>query len=274
MEWMMGNLFLKALVLCGILFWIARHEADFEFKKVVLVTCGIALGDLALEAFIFPKLAVFPFVVSALLGYLILLAFVTFMVVRFCWVRPGKGVLVAFLFIVFGMGVNLIGVLVAKKFGPSSERARTTEMGQNSEESSQILRDIMGMPLSREVRTAETENAGPVAETPRTDTMATLLSGAEAADGVPQGKTEPEPPEEELPAFARTPEWQAAQAKIKVSAVLMEQDGSNVAIVNGNVLGIGDTLTIEMKKKLYRFKLAEITTDWVAWDPLGEMDAN
>ena len=77
-----------------------------------------------------------------------------------------------------------------------------------------------------------------------------------------------------MPAFARTPEWQAAQAKIKVSAVLVERDGSNTAIVNGEVLGIGDVLTVEVKKKLYRFKMAEITTDWVAWDPSGETDAD
>jgi hypothetical protein len=81
-------------------------------------------------------------------------------------------------------------------------------------------------------------------------------------------------PSDELPAFARTPEWQAAQAKIKVSAVLVERDGSNTAIVNGEVLGIGDVLTVEVKKKLYRFLMAELTTDWVAWDPLGETDAD
>lgn len=161
MELMIGGIFLKALVLCGILFLVARHEADFKFKKVVWVTCGITFGSFAMAESVKP--------------------------------------------------------------------------------------------------------------------MPDLTNANVEAPRLPQELVEPLPPEkplDELPAFARTPEWQAAQAKIKVSAVLVERDGSNTAIVNGEVLGIGDILTVEVNQKLYRFKMAEITTDWVAWDPMGETDSD
>jgi hypothetical protein len=45
-------------------------------------------------------------------------------------------------------------------------------------------------------------------------------------------------------------------------------------MVNGQVLGVGDVLTVEIKNKLYRFKMADITTDWVAWDPLEDTDSD
>jgi len=161
MELMIGGIFLKALVFCGILFFVARHETAFDFSKLVLVACGITLGSFA------------------------------------------------------------------------------------------MAEDVKPIP--------------------------TPTNANEEATLPPQEPTEllpPEQPLDELPAFARTPEWQAAQAKIKVSAVLVERDGSNTAIVNGEVLGIGDILTVEVKRKLYRFKMAEITTDWVAWDPMGGTDAD
>jgi hypothetical protein len=165
MELMIGEIFLKALVLCGILFLVARCETSSGFRKLVLVACAITLGSFATEVFLPPALA----------------------------------------------NGDVEGALTSPAVPPQEESVE---------------------PLP------------------------------------------PEQPADELPAFARTPEWQAAQAKIKVSAVLVERDGSNTAIVNGEVLGIGDILTVEVKRKLYRFKMAELTTDWVAWDPLGETDAD
>lgn len=160
MDLMIDGIFLKALVFCGIFFFVARRETACDFSKLVLVACGITLGSVAM----------------------------------------------------------------AEDVKPTPNPTNTNEEAT--------------LPLQE-----------------------------------PSGLLPPEQPVDELPAFARTPEWQAAQAKIKVSAVLVERDGSNTAIVNGEVLGIGDILTVEVKRKLYRFKMAEITTDWVAWDPMGETDS-
>lgn len=281
MELMVGEIFLKALVLCGILFFIARHEADFEFRKLVLVTCGITLGNFALEAFLAPALAEFmPFLASTAVTFLLAIAFVTFMLVRFCWVRLWKGIVVTIIFMAFSVGLSMAGAMLAAKLNQSIEEAGGPVMEQNNKEALAMFQEMVEQSSSEMMRQATVESGMPMPDLTNANVQAPphAVPPQETPVELPrQEPVEPSPPEQpldELPAFARTPEWQAAQAKIKVSAVLVERDGSNTAIVNGEVLGIGDVLTVEVKRKLYRFRMAEITTDWVAWDPLGETDAD
>ena len=283
MELMIGEIILKAAVLGAVLFLIARREADFEFSKLVLVTCGITLGSFAMEAFLAPALADYvPFFVSTALTLLLATVFVTFMVVRFCWVRLWKGIVVAVVFMGFSVGLSVAAAIVVANINKSVEKAGGSVMEQNNKEAVQMFQEMMDMSSSQMMQQAVNEGMKPLPDLPGVD-----AKGALPLPVVPPQEKSPEPlPREpvalpppaqstnELPAFARTPEWQAAQAKIKVSAVLVERDGSNTAIVNGEVLGIGDVLTVEVKKKLYRFKMAELTTDWVAWDPMGETDVD
>ena len=288
MELMIGEIFLKALVLCGFLFLLARHEADFEFKKVVFVTCGITLGNLALEAFLAPHLKTLlaptfeypvPDIVSGAVSLLFAVAFTTFMVVRFCWVRLLKGILVTILFMAFSIGLSMAGAFVAAKINESVEQAGGSKMEEANKEAVQMFQEMMDQSSAEMMRQARVESGLPVPDAAGASDgdvpppPAPIMPPAENPAELPKVvEAPPSRPVDELPAFARTPEWQAAQAKIKVSAVLVERDGSNSAIVNGDVLGIGDILTVEVKKKLYRFKMAEITTDWVAWDPVGEAE--
>jgi len=288
MEWMIGEIFLKALVLCGILFLVARHEADFDFKKVALVTCGITLGILAVEAFVDPRIkellasrfeSPLPEIVSGSVTLLLATAFTVFMVVRFCWVGIWKGILVAIVYIAFSIGLSVAGAYVVAKINQSVEEAGGSKMEEANKEALQMFQEMMDQSSAEMMRQAQVESGMPMPAVPGTNAGVTHVpppsepvSPAENSAPPPPAVEPPPPRIDELPAFARTPEWQAAQAKIKVSAVLVERDGSNVAIVNGDVLGIGDVLTVEVKKKLYLFKMAEITTDWVAWDPVSEAE--
>jgi len=275
MELMIGEIILKALVLCGILFLVARREADFEFSKLVLVTCGITLGSFALEAFLVPALASYmPFFASVAMTFLLAASFVTFMVVRFCWVRLWKGILVTILFMGFSVGLSVAGMIVMAKINQSVEKAGGSVMEQNNKEAIQMFQEMLAVSSSQMMGQAMAEGVKPIPYLAHADAEGPLPLPAMSTQEKPVEPPPLERPIDELPAFARTPEWQAAQAKIKVSAVLVERDGRNTAIVNGEVLGIGDILTVEVKRKLYRFKMAELTTDWVAWDPLGDADAD
>ena len=277
MELMVAEIFLKAFVLCGILFLVARHEADFAFNKVVLVTCGITLGLFAMEAFLAPALAGYmPPVASAAVTILVGASFVAFMVVRFCWVRVWKGIIITILFMAFSIGLSVAGAMVMAKINKSVEEAGGSVIEKNNKEALQMFQEMMSVSSSQMMKQAAAEGMNPLPEPVAALPGPSAPPEAEPAElpaEEPVAAPSPERPRTELPEFARTPEWQAAQAKIKVSAVLLERDGSNVAIVNGDVLGIGDVLTVEVRRKLYRFKMAEITTDWVAWDPLEETDA-
>lgn len=293
---MIGEILLKALVLCGLLYLFARHEADFEFRKVALVTCGITLGDFALEAFLTPSLAFYmPTIAAAAVTFLFAIVFVTFMVVRFCWVRLWKGLVVTILFMAFNVGLSMAAAYAVARINQSVEAAGGPVMEKNNKEALAMFQEMTAQSSAELARQADAESRSFAADAAREQGGHVPLQPpapaptpavpqpqiAAPADEAPVEAPSPEPveppaeqPLDELPAWARTPEWQAAQAKIKVSAVLVERDGKNTAIVNGEVLGIGDVLTVEVKKKLYRFKMAEITTDWVAWDPMGETAAD
>lgn len=290
MELMIGEILLKALVLCGLLYLFARHEADFEFRKVALVTCGITLGDFALEAFVTPSLAFYmPTIAAAAVTFLFAIVFVAFMVVRFCWVRLWKGVVITILFMAFNVGLSMAAAYAVARINQSVEAAGGPVMEKNNKEALAMFQEMTAQSSAELARQADAESSSFAAEAAREQGGHVPLQAptvpqpqvAASADEAPVEELSPEPveppaeqPLDELPAWARTPEWQAAQAKIKVSAVLVERDGKNTAIVNGEVLGIGDVLTVEVKKTLYRFKMAEITTDWVAWDPMGETGAD
>ena len=49
----MFDIFSNAFVLCGLLFLVARHEADFEFSKVAIVSAVISLGNTLLPGLLF-----------------------------------------------------------------------------------------------------------------------------------------------------------------------------------------------------------------------------
>jgi hypothetical protein len=269
-----GGIFLKALVLCGILFLVARHEADFEFNKVVWVTCGITLGNFALEAFLAPALIKYmPFLVVAAVTFVIAAAFVTFMVVRFCWVRFWKGIIIAILFMGFSAGLSLAGVIVTAKISQSVEETGGAKIEQNHKEALEIFREMIATSSSQMIGQAKIDGGKLSPDLASPDTKGSMKPSAASSQAQAIASSAPGKPAEQLPAFANTPEWQEARAKIEVSAVLVEGD-RYTAMVNGKVLGVGDVLTVEVKKKSYQFKMAEITTDWVAWDPLGETNSD
>lgn len=275
MELMIGGIFLRALVLCGILFLVARHEADFAFSKVVLVTCGITLGSFAMEALLAPALAEYmPLLAVAAVTFLVEAAFVTFMMVRFCWVRLWKGIAITLLFMGLRVGLNLAGAIVMAKINPSHEKAGGAKIEKNKEESLQMFQEMMATSSSQMMQQTKAEGMKPLSDPVTPNEQGAMTRPSMSSPAEPVAPPVAEPPADELPAFANTPEWQMAQAKIKVSAVLVEREGRNTAIVNGKVLGVGDVLTVEVRQKSYRFKMAEITTEWVAWDPLEETDSD
>ena len=213
MELMIGQIFLKAVVLCGILYLVARREADFQFSKLVLVTCGITLGSFALEAFLAPSLANYmPFFASAAVTFLLAVAFVTFMVVRFCWVRLWKGVIVTVLFMGFSIGLNVAGAIVMAKIHQSVEMAGGSVMEQNNKEALQMFREMMATSSSQMAEQAKAEGAKPMPELANGEGASLLpavLPQEESVEPPPRVSVNPPPPKppvDELPAFARTPE--------------------------------------------------------------------
>jgi len=114
--------FIRAGVLTGLLYWLARDEADFEFSKVLLVVSLIGLAAFVMDMiFLMSMLGLVtdssPLVeISPFMGLLIRMGlrvgigfgFVLFVVVKFCWVPLKKAVLVTILFFIFS-GLLIFG---------------------------------------------------------------------------------------------------------------------------------------------------------------------
>lgn len=90
---------IEALVLCGLLYLIARHEADFNFGKLFVVSAVIVFVALMFEVWMKPKIGWFVLLFDA--------GFVLFMLTQYCWVSVPKGLIVTVIFmlvqVVFAM---------------------------------------------------------------------------------------------------------------------------------------------------------------------------
>jgi len=78
--------FVKAFVLLILVYVVARGEADYDFRKVAMVTAGIVLGCVVIEGLLFSRIGLFVLLPMA--------AFIVFMVMKFCWVRFWKSLLI------------------------------------------------------------------------------------------------------------------------------------------------------------------------------------
>ena len=92
------EVFIKAFLLLILLYIVARDEADFEFRKVTMVTAGIVLGAVILDAVLTRFVGIFTLIP--------IIAFVVFMVMKFCWVRFWRSLLVVIPFLILNIMIS------------------------------------------------------------------------------------------------------------------------------------------------------------------------
>jgi hypothetical protein len=98
-EFMIGDVFLNAAILCAILYLVAKHEADYSFAKVAMVTAVTGLGAFLIQIFLFDMIGWYT------IGLVFLLT--AAMIMTFCWVRLWKTVIVVTLFCAFHFGIQI-----------------------------------------------------------------------------------------------------------------------------------------------------------------------
>ena len=119
-EFMIGDAFLNAAILCAILYLVAKHEADYSFAKVAMVTAVTGLGAFLIQLFLFDMIGWFT------IGLVFLLT--AAMIMTFCWVRLWKTVIVVTLFCLFHVGIEIGVDGVQEHFFPDdSEGADSTQ---------------------------------------------------------------------------------------------------------------------------------------------------
>lgn len=257
MSFLIAEIFLKAAVLSLILYAFARHEADYSFQKVAMVTAGIALGGFWLEHFI-------PFflgrVASAwlsaewiwILGWVCALAiltlFVAFMVKTFCWVSSRRAVGVALVYIVFCIVFALATRKVKAAFegegDPAARKADAARVQSDLKAAMQFQEESFNLAAPAPVAAPEPVSPLPVAVP------------AETVMPIPTNSMTPAEPE---------PDVEGARKKLKISGIIRNAQGRPLALVNQQPIEEGETLGIEHAGHQFQWRLDAIRDGRAVW---------
>lgn len=278
------EVFIKAFLLLILLYIVARDEADFEFRKVTMVTAGIVLGAVILDA-----------TLTRMIGLLTLIpiaAFIVFMVMQFCWVRFWRSLLVAIPFLILNVMISTAvtgfnqkaDAAIARGLqGPVSEEDMkiALSMYQDGGRTNEFIaaalarknepppmKNTIDHILLQTVLNFFSSNKPP---------FKPVLAGKAAGLPPPRGGA-PKPGEPEIKTFrpeihigkqaAAAPEWQAAAKKIGLRGTLIGKDGVRVAIVNDQMFKENECIQVEHKKMIYRWRVRFIRDGGISWEPV------
>jgi len=281
MELMIAEILIKAAVLAGILYFIAKDEADFDFQKVAMVVAGITLGTFCIDTvFLFSMFGLFaeesPFLGLILrigLRFAANFVFVLIMIVKFCWVSVKKGILATILFFVFNsilvFGVQFTMAALSRSVDEAGGSLMDRQMSETLE-AAQMAKEMLGFSSDELSRQAEVE-------------------GRQYADGVALGPVDgplaapgeeaPEPEEPEFSVFKmettdkkddRPRGLRGSTDELMVSAVFF-RDGRKFAVVNNMIIAEGDVVEYLSGKTTNRLRIAEVRQEGVIWEAADDV---
>ena len=282
------EVFIKAFLLCILLYIVARDEADFEFRKVTMVTASIVLGAVILDAILTRFIGLFTLIPIA--------AFIVFMIMRFCWVRFWRSLLVAVPFLILNIMISTSVASFRQKAdaaiarglqGPVKEedmkealaffkqqtggdafhvplKTKTPQMEPTLEQI--MLKKIFaGMDSKRfSFNPVRNEKIPPVRQN---QVIIKDQSGGESKTA--RAVEKPAESKEDAPKLIVTAaDWQEAGKKLSVKGALIGKDGVRIAIVNNQMVKEGDCVQVEHKKTIYRWRAGFIREKGVSWEPV------
>jgi len=247
-----AQIFLEAGVLCLLLYLVARHEADYSFQKVAMVTAGITVGSLLLEGLLSEHIG--NFTVLPVLGFVIV------MLMTFCWVSFSKSIIVVVVFCCFHVGLAM-GVSALQAYFQEKVAAQSPVTEEDFELAKQFL---------EEVGNTHAAQAKGEAEARRKAQREAAEEGRAVAASRPREpatrRAASTPPAE--PSSADAVAWAEAKAALKVGGVMGSQGGGYLAMVDGKPTEIGDTVSVRHAGKIFRWRVRKITRDGLAVDPI------
>ncbi len=253
-----GKVFFDAVVLCGLLYLIARHEADIDVQKMAMVVAGTALGNLLLFVMLSERL---PANWLVWVMPLTEVAFSAFMIMTFCWISFWKSLLVAVLFGVlhtgFGLAVNagIRKVMSGASATPSLVEQQERDMQEVKAEMERLgkLQDAGGEQLQA------TTNAEPVPGV----TGVVANAGAAAQAGATVGTIGGVATNVALPSRI---DWDAARRKVRIGGI-SGRPGEYVAFVNQRIVDSNSVVSVTHDGKTYHWTVAEISRENVRLEP-------
>ncbi|MCE9615268.1 MAG: hypothetical protein K8T26_13435 [Lentisphaerae bacterium] len=270
MELMIGEVFLKAAILCGLLYFIARHEADYSFQKVAMVTAGLMLGSVLIDAAVKPHLGPWTAIIHV--------AFIAFMIMTFCWITFWKSLVVVVVYVGVHFALALLGgMALGYLHKESSKSAGMVMMGANESEFKEMQSMIndnaeramrqAGAGMEEAAGEAAPEPAAPAVEEDRAPALA-----ARVADATPP-PAPPEPAAEAATPAAGEDEWVTAEKSLVVGGMASGSRGAPTVFINGQLREAGDVISATSHDQLYRWRILSIGDKGVRLKPIDKRPA-
>ena len=289
-ELMFVEIAAKALVLCLILFLVARHEADYSFLKVAMITAAIGLGTMLIDVLCRPHIGWF--------ALLPVIAFVMFILMKFCWISLTKAAIVTVIFmafcVVFSMGVTAVIAPVNKSMQTAMTRRPTDK--KDFDQVFKIMKmenpitqtpkqpeqqDTLDTALAKTTGTWFSKIKGWITSFNKIDTGAEtgLLKKGTATDikiiqkSVLHNNVTAKTKTKEYTIPNELCDWAGAKAKLKISATITGGQGDHMAIINRQTIKEGENVAVEHKKNIYSWKISKITKDGIDWQQIDVIKA-
>jgi len=272
------ELFINAFLLLILLYIVARDEADFEFRKVMMVTAGIVLGTVILDGVLTRYIGAFALIP--------IIAFVVFMVMKFCWVRFWRSLLIVIPFLILNSSISNS----VDSFQENANFAIARGMqGQVTDEDMQIALSMFqdggntnNFFLSAQTEKPEVRKSADqilvkkfmewitLKKNPFNQANIVKIKEKMGTDlstpFIEHGNDKPE--HEAVAETAPSRDWQEAEKKIKLKGIMVGTDGVRVALVNNQLVREGESIRVEHKKMIYRWRAGVIRENKISWEPV------
>jgi len=244
---MIIEILIDAAVLSLILFLVAKHEADYSFGKVAMVTAAIGLGSFLMHVFLFE--------IISWLTIIPVFLFTGVMIKSFCWLNWRKTFLVIAIFTVFQVGSKLGITAISSRITPPEMPPSQTEQAlEVAKEMGMLATPSRPAPIpvqtrSQQKKEKEKEKAKESKKQPsKIKKLFSKKSGK---------KTE-----------RRATGWEAAREALIHGGSMLNDHGQYVAIVNGEIVEVGDIVSHSIKSKKYRWKVSSISRHNISFEQL------
>jgi hypothetical protein len=92
----MLQIIISALILCTVIFLIARHEAEISLPVILMITVGVSVVG-----------AVLGVILSPLVGLVVSLGLLTWALYRFCYLPWPKAGIVTVIYLITNIGLSV-----------------------------------------------------------------------------------------------------------------------------------------------------------------------
>ena len=249
MELTFADIFIKAFILCGILYLVARHEADLHFSKLCIASALISVGCSTINLLLAEHIGFFSIIPA--------FGFMIFILMKLCWLSFKKALLASVIYTIISTLITIgLALAMAHVFGNNGPMTGSCQQ----EDALKVMEEILGVDTNKYSCSTNT----PVI-IPATEPTEEVTLPEETPTPTPVTKPEGTPETQEEA-------WKEAEKKRVFKGVMSGRNGQQAVLINNEILHVGEAITIEHNGKLYRWQVKELDFHHAGWDRIDIRD--